>query len=89
MIYRNDNLIINDDRVTGTIKDLKEYFRYEIANQCMTGEEEHENFTDNLRNIADLLDNLEEAKQLYSESDLLTINPHPMGGFMIESEVNK
>lgn len=84
MIYRNDNLIINDDRITGTIKDLKEYFRYEIANQCMKGEEESENFTDNLRNVADLLDNLEEDKQLYDESDFLTVSPHPMGGFMIE-----
>lgn len=86
MVYKNDNLIIKDEHVTGTIKDLKEYFRYEIASQCMAGKEENENFTDTLRNIADLLDNLEEDKQIYFECGLLTVSPHPMGGYIIESE---
>ena len=87
IIYRNDNLIIKDNYVIGTIKDLKEYFRYEIASQCMTGEEEKENFTNNLRNVADLLDNLEEEdKQIYSTYDLLKVSEHPMGGFIIERE---
>ena len=86
MIYKNDNIIEKDNSVIGTIKDLKEYFRYEIASQCMTGEEEKENFTNNLRNVADLLDNLEEDKQIYSTYDLLKVSEHPMGGFIIESE---
>ena len=35
MIYRNDNIIEDDESVKGTIGDLKEYFRYQIASQCM------------------------------------------------------
>lgn len=81
-----NNIKIKDNYVIGTIKDLKEYFRYEIASQCVTDEEENENFTNNLRNVADLLDNLEESKQTYSNCDLLKVIEHPMGGFMIESE---
>ena len=33
----NDNIIEKDNYVIGTIKDLKEYFRYQIARQCMSG----------------------------------------------------
>ena len=39
MIYRNDNIIEKDNYVIGTIEDLKVYFRYQIASQCMTGSE--------------------------------------------------
>ena len=35
-IYRNDTLIINDEYIIGNVKDLKEYFRYELANLCMS-----------------------------------------------------
>ena len=56
MIYRNTNITEKDNYVIGTIKDLKEYFRYQIASQCMTGEEEKEGFTNEVREICDLLD---------------------------------
>ena len=55
MIYRNDNIIIKDDTVTGSIKDLKEYFRYELASQCMAFNFNYENFRDNVKNIMELL----------------------------------
>ena len=52
MIYRNDNIEIKGNYVKGSIKDLKEYFRYEIASQCMTGSEcDYENFSDNVKKI--------------------------------------
>ena len=47
MIYRNDNIKITDTYVIGSIKDLKEYFRYEIASQCMKFDFDYENFSDN------------------------------------------
>lgn len=85
MIYRNDNVIFNDDKITGTITDLIEYFKYEIASQCMSVKE-IENLTDILRETASLLDNLEESKQLYNNTDLLTVSVHPMNGFIITKE---
>lgn len=87
MLYRNDNIIINDETVTGSIKDLKEYFRYEIASQCMTGEDcNYENFSDNVKNIIELLDNLYEdtENELFSNNDIMKISIHPMGGYIIE-----
>lgn len=33
IIYRNDNLIINDEEIIGKVKDIKEYLRYELASQ--------------------------------------------------------
>lgn len=89
MIYRNDNIIIDDESVKGSIKDLKEYFRYEIASQCMTGTDcDYENFSDNVKNIIALLDNLYEDtyNELYSDNDIIVVKVHPMGGFYIESE---
>lgn len=86
MIYRNDNIIEKDNYVIGTIKDLKEYFRYQIASQCMTGEEEKEGFTYEIREICDLLDNLEEDLQLYPDCAVMKVSKMEMGNFMIESE---
>lgn len=85
MIYHNDNITIENDKIIGTIKDLKEYFRYELASQCMTGENESENFLDNAKNIIELLENLEEdlANNLYTENDVLEISECCMGGFAI------
>ena len=87
MIYHNDNITVENDKVIGTIKDLKEYFRYELASQCMTGEQESENFLDNAKNIIELLENLEEdlVNDLYTENDVLEISEHCMGGFAISS----
>lgn len=86
MIYRNDNVIEKDNYAIGTIKDLKEYFRYQIASQCMTGEEEKEEFTNEIRNICDLLDNLEEDLQLYPDYATMKVSRMEMGNFVIERE---
>ena len=87
MIYRNDNIIETSDYIGGTIKDLRVYFRYKIASLCMTGEDEHECFTNTVREICDLLDNLEEDEQLYEKSDILYVFRGEMGNFYIKSEV--
>lgn len=87
MLYHNDNIIIKNDTVTGSIKDLKEYFRYELASQCMTGSDcDYENFKDNVKNIIELLDNLYEdtENEIFKDSDIMTVSVHPMGGFIIE-----
>lgn len=86
MIYRNDDIIEKDNYVIGTIKDLKEYFRYQIASQCMTGEEEKEGLTNEIRNICDLLDNLEEDLQLYPDYATMKVSKMKMGNFIIERE---
>lgn len=86
MIYRNDDIIEKDNYVIGTIKDLKEYFRYQIASQCMTGEEEKEGLTNEIRNICDLLDNLEEDLQLYPDYATMKASKMKMGNFIIERE---
>ena len=84
MIYRNDNIIEKDNYVIGTTKDLKEYFRYQIANQCMS--EEEEGFTNEIRYICDLLDNLEEDLQLYPDYATIKVSKMEMGNFIIERE---
>ena len=84
MIYRNDNIIEKDNYVIGTTKDLKEYFRYQIASQCMTGEEE--GFINEVRYICDLLDNLEEDSQLYPDYATIKVSKMEMGNFIIERE---
>lgn len=86
MIYRNDNIIEKDDSVIGTIKDLREHFRYQIASQCMTGEEEKEGFTYEVREICDLLDNLEEDLQLFPDYSTMKVSRTEMGNFIIERE---
>ena len=91
MIYHNDNITIKNDKVIGTIKDLKEYFRYELASQCMTGSEcDYENFSGNVKKIIELLDNLYEdtMNNIYSDNDIVIVKEHSMDGFVIESEGN-
>ena len=92
MIYRNDAITITDSYVIGSIGDLKEYFRYEIASQCMTNNfDNYENFRDNVKNIIDLLDNLYEdtLNNVFTDNDIIKVSEHPMGGFVIESECDK
>lgn len=84
MIYRNDNIVEKDNYVIGTIKDLKEYFRYQIASQCMSGEEE--GFINEVREICDLLDTLEEDSQLYPDYATIKVSKMEMGNFIIERE---
>lgn len=86
MIYRNDKIIEKDNSVIGTIKDLREYFRYQIASQCMTGEEEQEGFTNEVREICDLLDTLEGYLQLYPDYVTMKVSKMEMGNFIIERE---
>lgn len=89
MIYRNDNIEITDEYVKGTIKDLKEYFRYEIANQCMSGSDcDYENFSHNVKEIMALLDNLYEDtfNDIFKDDDIMKVSEHPMGGFVIERD---
>ena len=73
-IYRNDNLIINDEDVIGNVKDVKEYFKYELASQCMS-DINYENLIDNGKMIFYLLEQLE------NENDDLKIKVYynPMG----------
>lgn len=86
MIYRNDNIIEKDNYVIGTIEDLKVYFRYQIASQCMTGSEEKEGFTNEIRETCDLLDTLEEDLQLYPDYTTIKVSKMEMGNFIIERE---
>lgn len=86
MIYRNDNIIEKDNYVVGSIKELKEYFRYQIAGLCMTGEEEKEGLTNEIRYICDLLDTLEEDSQLYPNYAVMKVSKMEMGNFIIERE---
>lgn len=89
MLYRNDNIEIEDSYIKGTIKDLKVYFRYEIASQCLTGTDcDYENFSNNVRNIIDLLDNLYEdtENEIFKDNDIIIVKEHPMGGFVIERD---
>lgn len=88
MIYRNDDLKITDEYVIGTIKDLKEYFRYEIASKSMSYNFNYENYSHNVKEIIALLDNLYEDtdNDIYTDDDTLKVSMHPMGSFIIESE---
>lgn len=89
MIYQNDNIEEKGDYVIGSIRDLKEYFRYQIASLCMTGAEcDYEEFRDNVNNTIELLDNLYEdtMNNTLSDLDVVRVIKHPMGNFMIESE---
>lgn len=83
-IYRNDNLTINDEEIIGKVKDVKEYLRYELANQCMSHSEdfEYENFIDNGRLILDLIERLEINDE--DNENKIIVRVHPMGGFYYE-----
>lgn len=89
MIYHNDKILATSDYIQGSIKDLKVYFRYQMASLCMTGKEcDYEEFRDNVNNIIELLDNLYEdtMNNIFSDLDVVRVVKHPMGNFMIESE---
>lgn len=76
-IYRNDNLTINDEEIIGKVHDVKEYLRYELANQCMSGFE-YENFIDNGRLILDFIERLELNDEDNENKIIVKVNP--MGG---------
>ena len=79
-IYRNDNLTINDEEIIGKVKDVKEYLRYELANQCMS-DINYENLIDNADMIIDLLQELDETQE-----DTLKIKVYynHMGAYMFK-----
>lgn len=82
MIYSNSDIKITGDSVIGKIKDLKTYFRYEMASQCMTGDVcDFENFKDNVIKILALLNDFENEKDI---NILVEVKEHPMGGFVYE-----
>ena len=86
MIYKNDNIKVENDSVIGTIGDLKEYFRYEIASQCMKFDFNYEDFRFNVNEIISLLDNLYEDTDsgIFTDDDIIKVSEHPMGSLMIE-----
>ena len=86
MIYKNDNIIEKDNYAIGTIKDLKEYFRYQIASQCITGEEEQDGFINEIRNICDLLEVLNAYSQIHPGTTKIKVSKTPMGSFIMERE---
>lgn len=86
-IYHNDNLIIDDESVKGTIKDLMEYFRYEIANQSMS-DIDYENYIDNVNNMLDVIKTFQEdlENEIFTKDDTFIVKVHQMGGFVIVRE---
>ena len=78
-IYRNGNLTINDEEIIGKVCDVKEYLRYELANQCMSINYEYENFIDNGRMILDFIERLEINGEDNENKIIVRVNP--MGGF--------
>ena len=88
MIYRNDDIKITDEYVIGSIKDLMEYFRYQIASQSMAigVENEIENYIDNVKNMIEVIENLQEdlCNNIYTLNDTMKVSEQPMGGFVIE-----
>ena len=80
MIYRNDNIKIEDTNVIGSVKDLKEFFKYEIAHQCMSFEIGYEELLYNIPVILELIEKLEKEK----EDLIVKVIEHPMGGYVYE-----
>ena len=83
-IYRNDALTINDEEVIGALKDIKEYFRYELASQCMTHDFDYENFIDNAKMIIYFLEDIEESG--LDDNIKTRAFIHPMGAICIDRE---
>ena len=86
-IYRNDDLIINDEEIIGKVKDIKEYLRYELASQCMSaiGKYDYENFIDNCRLILDFIERLELNDE--NDDNRIIVRVHPMGSLYYEDYV--
>ena len=83
--YRNDDLIINDEEIKGTLKDIREYFKYLLATQCMSIKVDYETLVYNARIIIDFLEESEYYDDL-DENDVVIARLNPMGSIYIESE---
>lgn len=80
-IYRNDKLIINDTEVKGLCKDVKEYFIYDLASQCM-GDNGYEDIIFNGRMIFDLIEELENNN--VNDDFNIVVKYNPMGSLYYE-----
>lgn len=76
MIYRNDNIKFIGEEVIGKVKDIKEYFRYEIANLCMSFLS-YEELIYNSRLMFELIEELEEEDNELEIGVIL----NPMGSY--------
>lgn len=76
MIYRNDNIKFTGEEVIGKVKDIKEYFKYEIASQCMS-DLSYEELIYNSKLVFDLIEDLEEEN---NELEIGVIF-NPMGSY--------
>lgn len=80
-IYKNDDLKINDNSIVGAAKDVKTYFRYELANQCMS-DLDYENLIFNANMIMSLLEVMEE--NISDENVKIMVWYNPMGSLEYE-----
>lgn len=87
-IYRNDNLEFTDtESVKGTIKDIKEYLKYELANQCMS-DLSYEELVFNGKMILYLLEDIE--KNGNDDNKVMELYYNPMGALELrEVEENE
>lgn len=85
-IYRNDNLEFTDtESVKGKVKDIKEYLKYELANQCMSMSIDYEELIYNGKLILYLLEDIEESG--IDDNKKVELYCNPMGSLGIkESE---
>lgn len=81
-IYRNDNLEFTDiDSCIGKVKDIKEYIRYELANQCMSALS-YEELIINSKMIVYLLEDIEESG--IDENKVMELYYNPMGALELK-----
>ena len=83
-IYRNDNLIIDSESVQGKTKDIKEYFTYELASQCMS-DLGYEEIVYNGRLILNLIDELENNN--INDDFTIIVKYNPMGSLYFEEVI--
>lgn len=82
-IYRNDNLVFEDsESVKGKCCEVKEYFVYELASQCMSINKGYEEIVYNGRVILDLINELEENN--VNDDLIIIVKVNPMGSLYYE-----
>ena len=81
-IYRNDNIIIDDESVKGKCSQVKEYFIYELASQCMGVNNSYEDIICNGRMIFDLIEELENNN--VNDDFTIIVKYNPMGSLCYE-----
>ena len=81
-IYRNDNLLINDDEIQGNVKDIIDYFKYNLASQLMGVKPSIEDIINNLELTKDILEQLNNLPH----NGVIKVRYNPMGAYYIEEE---